>query len=63
LVPVRLRHGQVDVERRPDDGPLSEADVRRMREGEPEVTETVEEPGVGREGRVVEEGARPHRAA
>jgi uncharacterized protein (TIGR02271 family) len=51
---VRLREEHVNVERRPVDRPLSEAD-NAFREGTIEVTERAEEAVVAKQARVVEE--------
>jgi uncharacterized protein (TIGR02271 family) len=52
---VRLREEHVDVERRPVDRPVSEADRGAFRDETFEVTETAEEAVVGKRARVIEE--------
>src|SRR5688572_19968696 len=52
---VRLREERVHVERRPVDRPVTAAGGDAFRERSIEVDETVEEPVVGKEARVIEE--------
>jgi uncharacterized protein (TIGR02271 family) len=52
---VRLREEHARVERRPADRPATEADLAAFKEGTIEVRETVEEPVVAKDVRVVEE--------
>jgi uncharacterized protein (TIGR02271 family) len=52
---VRLREEQVSVERRPVERPASETDLAAFQEGTIEVTQTVEEPVLSKQVRVVEE--------
>jgi hypothetical protein len=52
---VHLREEHVTVERRPADRPASGADQAAFREGVIDITETVEEPVVAKQARVVEE--------
>jgi uncharacterized protein (TIGR02271 family) len=52
---VRLREEHARVERRPVDRPATEADIAAFKEGTIEVRETVEEPVVAKQTRVVEE--------
>jgi uncharacterized protein (TIGR02271 family) len=52
---VTLREEHVDVQRRPVDRPLSEADMAAFKEGTIELTETAEEAVAAKEARVVEE--------
>jgi len=52
---VRLREEHAVVERRPADRPATEADFAAFKEGTIEVRETVEEPVVAKQARVVEE--------
>jgi len=52
---VHLREEHVTVERRPADRPASGADQAVFKEGVIEITETVEEPVVAKQARVVEE--------
>jgi len=52
---VHLREERVTVERRPADRPVSGADQAAFQEGVIEITETVEEPVVAKQARVVEE--------
>ncbi|NJO05132.1 MAG: YsnF/AvaK domain-containing protein [Chloroflexaceae bacterium] len=52
---VRLRSEEVHVERRPVDRAATGADIDAFREGTFEVTETREEPVVGKRARVIEE--------
>jgi len=52
---VRLREEHVTVERRPVDRPVSAADQAAFKEGVIEMTETVEEPVINKQARVVEE--------
>ncbi len=52
---VQLREERAHVERRAVDRPASEADFDQMRDGTIEVRETVEEPVVAKQARVVEE--------
>lgn len=52
---VQLREENVNVERRPVDRPVTNADVANFREGAIEVTETAEVPMVNKQARVVEE--------
>ena len=52
---VRLREERVNVERRPVNRPISEADLSAFREGSFELTERSEEAVVAKEARVVEE--------
>jgi uncharacterized protein (TIGR02271 family) len=52
---VQLREERAHVERRAVDRPASEADFNQMRDGTIEVRETIEEPVVAKQARVVEE--------
>jgi uncharacterized protein (TIGR02271 family) len=52
---IRLREEHVHVERQPVDRPVSDADMRNLREGDIELTERSEVPVVNKEARVVEE--------
>lgn len=52
---VRLREERVHVERRPADRPVTDADMRAIKEGDIEVTERSEEAVVAKSARVVEE--------
>jgi uncharacterized protein (TIGR02271 family) len=52
---VRLRDERVNVERRPADRPVTDADVTAFKEASFEVRETTEEPVVRKRARVVEE--------
>jgi uncharacterized protein (TIGR02271 family) len=52
---VRLREEHAVVERRPADRPATDADFAAFKEGTIEVRETVEEPVVAKQARVVEE--------
>lgn len=52
---VTLREEHVDVQRRPVDRPLGEADIEAFKEGSIELTETAEEAVAAKEARVVEE--------
>ena len=52
---IRLRDEHAHVERRPVDRPATEADFAAFKEGTIEVRETVEEPVVAKQARVVEE--------
>lgn len=52
---VRLREERVRVERRPADRPVTDADVRAIKDGDIEVTERSEEAVVAKGARVVEE--------
>jgi uncharacterized protein (TIGR02271 family) len=52
---VTLREEHVDVQRRPVDRPLGEADLEAFKEGSIELTETAEEAVAAKEARVVEE--------
>jgi len=52
---VHLREERVSVERRPVDRPASTADQTAFKEGVIEMTETVEEPVINKQARVVEE--------
>ena len=52
---VRLREERVNVERRPVNRPITDADLQAFREGTIEVTERAEEPVVSKQARVVEE--------
>lgn len=52
---VTLRDEHVDVQRRPANRPVSDADLAQLQSGTIEVTETDEEPVVSKEARVVEE--------
>jgi uncharacterized protein (TIGR02271 family) len=52
---VRLRQERVDVERRPVDRPISEADLKAFEEGTYEFTEKGEEAVVDKRARVIEE--------
>lgn len=52
---VSLREERVHVERRPADRPVTDADVRAIKEGDIEVTERSEEAVVAKSARVVEE--------
>lgn len=52
---VTLREEHVDVQRRPVDRPLGEADMEAFKEGSIELTETAEEAVAAKEARVVEE--------
>jgi uncharacterized protein (TIGR02271 family) len=54
---VRLRDERVHVERYPVNRPVTADDIRAFREGSIEIRETVEEPVVRKEARVVEEVA------
>jgi len=54
---VRLRDERVHVERYPVNRPVTADDIRAFREGTLEIRETVEEPVVRKEARVVEEVA------
>ena len=54
---VRLREERVNVERRPVNRPVSEADLAAFREGTFELTERSEEAVVAKQARVVEEDA------
>ena len=54
---VRLREERVNVERRPVNRPITEADLSAFREGSFELTERSEEAVVAKEARVVEEVA------
>jgi uncharacterized protein (TIGR02271 family) len=54
---VRLREERVNVERRPVNRPVSEADLNAFREGSFELTERSEEAVVAKQARVVEEVA------
>ena len=54
---VRLREERVNVERRPVNRPVSEADINAFREGTFELTERSEEAVVAKQARVVEEVA------
>ncbi len=52
---VRLREEHVNVERRPVDRPVTEADVAAAKSGSIEITEKAEQAVVGKRARVVEE--------
>jgi len=52
---VRLRDEHARVERRPVDRPATQADLAAFKEGTIEVRETIEEPVVAKQARVVEE--------
>jgi uncharacterized protein (TIGR02271 family) len=52
---MSLRREQVSVERHPVNRPATEQDMRGLKEGTVEVSETVEEPVVTKQARVVEE--------
>jgi stress response protein YsnF len=54
---VRLREERVNVERRPVNRPITEADLNAFREGSFELTERSEEAVVDKQARVVEEVA------
>jgi uncharacterized protein (TIGR02271 family) len=54
---IRLREERVNVERRPVNRPVSEADLNAFREGSFELRERSEEAVVGKQARVVEEVA------
>lgn len=52
---VTLREEKVKLERHPTDRPVTPADMAAFKEGTIEVTETVEQPVIAKEARVVEE--------
>lgn len=52
---VRLREEKVDVNRRPVNRPVTEADMAAFKEGSIDVTTTAEQPVVSKQARVVEE--------
>jgi len=52
---ISLREERVKVERRPVDRPISDAEINALRDQSIEVTETVEEPVIGKRARVREE--------